>query len=53
VTGRPLPATDAQSMDYWKAASEGVLTVARCRHCRTSTVPPDQTCEHCGSTDPQ
>jgi hypothetical protein len=29
-----------------------VLAIARCSRCRTFTVPPDQTCPHCGSTDP-
>jgi uncharacterized protein len=49
---RPVPEPDDQSAPYWAAAAEHVLTVARCSRCGRVSMPPDQVCPHCGSTDP-
>jgi uncharacterized protein len=49
---RPVPVPDEQSAAFWKAATDHVLTVARCSRCRAHTHPPDVVCPHCGSTDP-
>lgn len=49
---RPLPVPDERSAPYWEAAARHVLTLARCARCRAFAIPPDQTCPHCGSTDP-
>lgn len=49
---RPLPVPDEQSTPFWKAAAQGVLTVARCSRCQSFCHPPDVVCPHCHSTDP-
>jgi uncharacterized OB-fold protein len=51
--GRPVPVPDASTRPFWEAAARGVLAVARCCRCERFTVPPDQICPHCGSTDPE
>ncbi|MCB2048243.1 MAG: OB-fold domain-containing protein [Novosphingobium sp.] len=43
---------DEQSAPFWKAASDHVLTVAKCSKCDQATLPPDLTCPHCHSTAP-
>jgi uncharacterized protein len=53
VPGRPVPVPDPLSAPYWAAAARHVLTVARCSLCQGYSIPPGQTCEQCGSTDPQ
>ncbi|MFC5752437.1 Zn-ribbon domain-containing OB-fold protein [Actinomadura rugatobispora] len=50
---RPVPAPDELSAPFWEAAARHVLTVARCSRCAAFTLPPDQTCPHCHSTDPE
>jgi uncharacterized OB-fold protein len=52
TTQRPIPIPDGSSAPYWAAAAQHVLTVARCGHCGTLTLPPDVVCTTCGSTDP-
>lgn len=52
TTQRPLPVPDESSAAYWAAATQHVLTVARCGQCGTLTLPPDVVCTACGSTDP-
>jgi uncharacterized OB-fold protein len=52
VSGRPLPVPDEGSAPFWSAASEHVLTVARCGQCGQFTMPPDVVCPHCHSSDP-
>jgi uncharacterized OB-fold protein len=49
---RPLPVPDERSRPFWEAAARHELTVARCARCRAYTIPPDLTCPHCHSTDP-
>jgi uncharacterized OB-fold protein len=49
---RPLPIPDEQSAPFWKAAAQGILTVARCSRCQMFTHPPDVVCPHCHSTEP-
>jgi uncharacterized OB-fold protein len=49
---RPFPVPDERSEIFWKAASEHVLTLARCSRCAALTHPPDEVCPHCHSTDP-
>jgi uncharacterized OB-fold protein len=44
---------DDQSAEFWRAASEHVLAVARCSRCERLSHPPDVICPHCGSTDPE
>jgi uncharacterized OB-fold protein len=53
VDARPTPVPDERSAPFWQAASEHVLSVARCGVCQMLTHPPDVVCPHCGSTDPQ
>ena len=50
---RPVPVPDASSAPYWEAAARHELVLARCADCAALTVPPDQVCPHCGSTDPR
>lgn len=50
---RPLPVPDETSAPFWAAAAEHVLTAAQCRRCHAFTLPPDVTCPHCGSTEPE
>lgn len=49
---RPLPVPDQMSAPFWKAASDHVLTVARCSRCGAYALPPDVACPHCRTTDP-
>jgi len=50
--GRPVPVPDAQSAPFWEAAARHELTVAKCGKCGEVTLPPDLTCPHCNSTEP-
>jgi uncharacterized protein len=52
TTQRPLPVPDESSAPFWAAAARHVLSVARCGHCGTLTLPPDVVCTACGSTSP-
>ncbi len=52
ISERPVPVPDEMSSPYWKAASEHVLTIAKCSRCGWFTHPPDVMCLHCGRTDP-
>jgi uncharacterized OB-fold protein len=49
---RPVPVPDDQSAPFWNAASEHVLTLARCSRCTEFSHPPDVACPRCGATDP-
>lgn len=53
MTGRPVPVPDAVSAPYWEAAARHELRLARCARCGAYSIPPEPTCEQCGSTDPQ
>ncbi|MCK9922982.1 OB-fold domain-containing protein [Frankia sp. AgPm24] len=53
VSPRPVPVPDEQSAPFWAATARHVLTAARCARCRSLTIPPDQVCPHCDSTDPE
>lgn len=53
MTNRPLPVPDEVSAPYWAACADHVLTLPRCSRCREFTLPPDSTCPHCHSLDPQ
>lgn len=50
---RPLPEPDESSAAFWAAAARHVLTLAKCSRCGEMTLPPDVTCPHCLSTEPQ
>jgi uncharacterized OB-fold protein len=50
---RLTPIPDERSAAFWKAASDHVLSVARCGVCGMLAHPPDTVCPHCGSTDPE
>jgi uncharacterized protein len=52
TSGRPLPEPDERSAPYWAAAADHVLTVARCSRCQMFTVPVDEVCSQCLSSDP-
>jgi uncharacterized OB-fold protein len=52
VTERPLPVPDDSSAEFWSAAADHVLTVARCGQCGQFTMPPDVVCPHCRTTGP-
>ncbi len=53
TSGRPLPEPDERSAPYWAAAADHVLTVARCSRCQAFTVPIDEVCPNCLSTEPE
>jgi len=53
TSGRPLPEPDERSAPYWAAAADHLLTVARCSRCQAFTVPIDEVCPHCLSTEPE
>ena len=50
---RPVPVPDERSKAYWDACAHHILSAARCSACEQLTLPPDITCPHCGSADPQ
>ena len=52
LTARPVPVPDALSAPFWQAAARHVLTVAQCAKCHEVTLPPDITCPHCNTTEP-
>ncbi|MFI1485386.1 Zn-ribbon domain-containing OB-fold protein [Streptomyces sp. NPDC020747] len=52
MSARPVPVPDAASAPYWESAARHVLALARCARCGAFAVPPDQTCPHCHTTDP-
>lgn len=49
---RPVPVPDPLSAPFWEAAARHVLTVAQCGKCGEATLPPDLTCPHCHTTQP-
>jgi len=49
---RPVPVPDPLSAPFWEAAARHVLTVAKCGKCGEVTLPPDLTCPHCRTTEP-
>lgn len=49
---RPVPVPDPLSAPFWEAAERHVLTVAQCGKCGGVTLPPDLTCPHCNTTEP-
>ncbi len=51
-TSRPVPVPDERSREFWAAAAEHSLVLARCARCATFSHPPDVVCPHCGSSDP-
>jgi uncharacterized OB-fold protein len=51
-TERPRPEPDERSAPYWEAAARHVLAIARCSRCESFTMPPDEVCPSCGSTEP-
>lgn len=53
MTTRPLPVPDEVSAPYWAACARHVLTLPRCSRCAEFTLPPDSTCPHCHSLDPE
>jgi uncharacterized protein len=49
---KPLPATDALTAPYWKAAAEGRLLIQRCDGCGHRQFYPRAHCTTCGAFDP-
>ncbi len=49
---RPVPVPDALSAPFWQAAARHELTLAQCAKCGEVTLPPDVTCPHCHTTEP-
>jgi uncharacterized protein len=52
VTARPAPVPDEVSRPFWAATKRHVLTLARCAHCGTPSLPPEATCAGCRSSTP-
>lgn len=52
MTSRPVPVPDEMSAPFWAATSRHDLALARCSRCGAYAHPPDVTCPHCGSADP-
>ena len=49
---RPVPSADERSEAFWAASARHVLVLARCSKCELIAHPPDLTCPHCRSTEP-
>jgi uncharacterized protein len=45
------PMVDSANAPFWKAASEGVLMIKRCKSCDEAHWYPRPFCPHCGSGD--
>jgi len=52
MTKRIVPVPDETSAPYWAAAAKHVLKLPRCSNCREFTLPPDITCPHCHTLEP-
>jgi hypothetical protein len=52
MTSRPVPVPDETSAEFWAAAADHRLVIARCARCAEFSHPPSTVCPHCGSTDP-
>lgn len=50
--GKPLPAPDPLSSEYWEAAADGRLLIQRCPSCGHRQHYPRQLCTACGA-DPE
>jgi len=50
IEGRPLPAADNLSQDYWAAAAEGKLLFQECPACGNRQFYPRSLCIACGET---
>lgn len=48
---RPVPITDPATAPFWKAASQGELSLPRCGGCQRVHYYPRAVCPHCGSED--
>ena len=48
-----LPVPDESSAPYWQACAEHVLKLPCCSRCNAFTLPPDITCPHCHSLEPE
>jgi uncharacterized OB-fold protein len=53
MTMRPLPVADEVSAPFWAACAKHVFTLPRCSQCQEFSLPPESTCPHCHSADPQ
>jgi len=49
---RPVPVPDESSHEFWAAAAQRTLMLARCSRCLKLSHPPDAVCANCGVTDP-
>ena len=47
----PAPIVDGFTAPFWRAASEGVLLIRRCKACGEAHWYPRPFCPHCGSDD--
>jgi len=52
TNARPVPVPDERSAPFWTAAANHVLTLARCSHCHSYSLPPGAVCAQCGTTEP-
>ncbi len=52
MSGRILPVADELSAPYWQACAQHVLKLPRCSQCGHFSLPPDITCPHCKSAEP-
>jgi uncharacterized OB-fold protein len=50
IEGRPLPAPDAVSAPYWKAATDGKLVYQECPACGHRQLYPRAMCTACAAT---
>ena len=52
TAAHPVPVPDALSAPFWEAGARGELALPRCSVCSTATLPADQVCPNCHSTEP-
>ncbi len=51
IEGRPLPAPDSWSKEFWEACRDGRLVMQRCKPCRRFRFTPRPMCPHCRSLE--
>jgi uncharacterized OB-fold protein len=53
LTARPLPAIEPHTEPFWQASRQRQLLLPRCTACRDLYFPPEASCLHCGTPEPE
>jgi uncharacterized protein len=49
IPAKPVPVANSWTMEFWKGAKEGRLTIQKCKDCNTNIFYPRMSCPFCFS----